>query len=213
MVYIQVEIKGTRPLMVHAPTTVDPRHPTTKEIKKITAKKTNKTEDDLDRLSELEFKAGLYLDPVTQEPYYPGRNLKAALIHGGKKCRQGESIREAVVVLQTRIPILYKGPKTWKELFDAEIKTADGAIRPYVKIEPLKVKQSRVIRTRPLFPEWAMKAHLCLDESVVDFDVLGDAVEILGSRCGIGECRPDFGRFEVIEFLEVSEAEGLAAIN
>lgn len=216
--FIRMEIEGIRTLMVHNPTLVDARLPITKEYKKLTGER-GKTEEILDKISELEFRAGLYLNEKG-EPCLPSRNIKGALQHAGKKTSKGKDVREAVLMLEKHSNIIYDGPKTWKGLWEYKDKTADGGINPYVHIEQVKVQKNRVTRTRPIFPvdkaknrTWGLVSYFQLDESVIDFDVMGDIADTLGARCGICECRPDFGRFEVVSFEEVTEAEVLKAIG
>lgn len=50
---IRFRLTGATPLIMHADTMVDPFHPLTREKKKLTAKKSNKTDDDLRRIARL----------------------------------------------------------------------------------------------------------------------------------------------------------------
>ena len=58
---LHVTLNGTNTLMMHSPKTVNPLHPLALELKKYTSKR-KKTEDDLMKISELEWEAGLYYD-------------------------------------------------------------------------------------------------------------------------------------------------------
>lgn len=56
---LQVTWKGTTPLIMHSCQCVNPLHPIARELKKYTSKK-NKTEEDLIKISDLEWESGAY---------------------------------------------------------------------------------------------------------------------------------------------------------
>ena len=58
---LHVTLKGLNTMMMHSPKTVNPLHPLALELKKYTSKR-KKTEDDLQKISDLEWEAGLYYD-------------------------------------------------------------------------------------------------------------------------------------------------------
>ena len=70
---LRVTWKGITPLIMHSCKCVNPLHPIAKELKKYTSKK-NKTEEDLNIISDLEWKAGAYWDDL-YIPFNYGENL------------------------------------------------------------------------------------------------------------------------------------------
>lgn len=61
----------------------------------------------------------------------------------------------------------------------------------------VKIGTSKVMRMRPIFPEWSLIVNVhFLDELLNEKDVFKMA-EDAGIQCGIGDWRPQHGRFRV----------------
>ena len=58
---LRITLRGTSPLIEHSPKCVNPLHPIAKEMKSYTSKR-KKTEEDLQKISDLEWEAGVYWD-------------------------------------------------------------------------------------------------------------------------------------------------------
>ena len=58
---LNVTLIGNSPLIMHSPKCVNPLHPISIEMKKYTSKK-KKTEEDLLKISDLEWESGVYWD-------------------------------------------------------------------------------------------------------------------------------------------------------
>lgn len=69
------------------------------------------------------------------------------------------------------------------------------------------VKQSRIVRTRPLLKKWALSFIVDFDDEEISKPVLKEILDYAGRRVGIGDFRPEkggsFGRFIVTKFEEV----------
>ena len=79
---LKVTWKGISPLIMHSCQCVNPLHPISRELKKLTSKRT-KTEDDLLKISDLEWEAGAYWKDGLGL-YIPAENTEATIKNGGK---------------------------------------------------------------------------------------------------------------------------------
>jgi len=61
----------------------------------------------------------------------------------------------------------------------------------------VRVGQSRVMRTRPIFPRWKCKAVVMFNDDLVDAESVLLAAKNAGEQCGVGDFRPRFGRFRI----------------
>lgn len=181
-----VEIEGIAPLLMHSARLADPLDEATKALAKVTGKR-KKTDDDHAEVSRLEFLGSLYL---SQEfgPFIPGQNLEAALFRGATRTKQGTSLKSALLIPQNVNPLVYVGPRTADELWKDQ---------QFVHRASVKVGTSRVIRTRPVFPQWQVAFQGELDTEVVDQESLEAIIETAGRLVGLGDWRPRFGRFQL----------------
>ncbi len=173
------------PLLMHAPTTVDPAHPVTLELKKITGKR-KKVEADHAEMARIEFYAGLYYDPE-MGPYIPATVIEACLVEGAKKSKLGKAFKSTVFCTENA-RLEYDGPRDVDELY------ADQRFHHRCRV---RVGQASVMRLRPQFINWTLQAKITLIEAAeVDKAAVEMAAEIAGERIGICDWRPKFGRFE-----------------
>lgn len=177
-------LTGTTPLLVHNSRLADPLDPAAKALKKISSKR-NKTDDDHEALGEAEFMGGLYLDPDVG-PYIPGLNIAATLLEGAKLNKLGMRVKRGLLVTTDVNPIAYDGPRDPAQLW------RDGGFTHRASVG---VGTSRVMRTRPIFRDWAVQADGLLDESQLDLDLLAQIAQNAGDFIGLGDWRPRFGRF------------------
>lgn len=186
---MSVRLTGIAPLIVHNNQAVDPLNYYAKEMKKISGKR-NKTEADHEQLSNLEFFAGLYL--VNDIPVVPAKALAATFIKGAMKDKNGP-LAKAGVFFSEHAVINHNGPQTPEELWKAQ--------EPYVFRCPVKVGQSTIIRTRPMFEEWYLDVTFEYDNEVIDKAAILLAWEKAGRVVGLCDWRPQHGRFYVQELV------------
>jgi hypothetical protein len=181
-----MEIEGIAPLLMHSARLADPMDDATKALAAVTGKR-KKTDDDHIEVARLEHLGSLY---ISQEfgPFVPGQNLEAALFRGGTRTKQGTALKSALLVPMNVNPLIYRGPR------DAEGLWAD---KQFVHRSSVKVGTSRVIRTRPVFPQWSVAFEGELDLEVVDKASFQSIAETTGRLVGLGDWRPRFGRFKV----------------
>lgn len=184
MLNFRIDITGTAPLIQHNSRLANPLDPATKALKEVTSKRI-KSDEDHEIMARLEHAGGLYLDPDVG-PYLPGENISRCLVDGAKITRNGVKVTRGVFISTNVNPLAYKGPRTVDGLWED---------KRFVHMASVKVQTSRVMRTRPVFHEWATAAEGILDESVLNFSDLVSITEQAGALCGLGDWRPRFGRF------------------
>lgn len=149
--------------------------------------KKRKTLDDEARLRELEWELRLYID-ADLGPYIPGKNVKEMLRAAATKWRRGEDIKRSLVVVPYRIPLTYDGPRDQAGLW------AKG-FRYTAMVANAGFNAGRVVRCRPMFPDWSLSAELAFDPEEIDPDFLHLVAE-RAQRYGLGDYRPEFGAFK-----------------
>jgi hypothetical protein len=133
--------------------------------------------------------------------YQPSSHIEGALVKAAVNFKvagkRGKSYKDLivanVVVDPERIP--HEGFTVPEEL-DAD---ADQPL--YLDVRPVLVQRARVVRIRPTFaPGWQLSFELqVLDDEIQD-DLLQDILVLAGKAVGIGDYRPKFGRFNVVEY-------------
>ncbi len=185
---LKLKLTGARPFLMHNARLSDPLDAATKALKEVTGKR-NKTDDDHLEVGRLEFIGGLYLDEKGH-PMIPSDMILACLTGAARKSKDGKRFQEGVWCDVVGFPLKYDGPKDAMGLWNAP--KSKFCLRRSVK-----VKQARVMRTRPRFPLWAAEVLLSFDTAVLDKAEILHAAEVAGSYVGIGDWRPQYGRFTV----------------
>lgn len=182
---IKFHIVGVCPCLMHNGRLKNPFDKAVKEIKKISGKR-GKTEEDLWKLAELEFKAGIYTDE-TGHPIWPGENIERMLQEAAKRQKLGKKLKSALMVPEDP-KLIYDGPKTPDELW------ADERYRFF---KDVKVGTSSIMRCRPMFPDWQCKFSVQYYAGELDSDQILKIMSDAGQFVGLSEFRPRFGRFIV----------------
>jgi hypothetical protein len=180
-----VKLRGIAPLYLHNNQTVDPLNEFARAIKKISGKR-SKTDADFEKMSQLEFMAGLYMGD--KGPVIPSKMLHACFVEGSKKSKHGK-LAKAGVFFPSHSPIKYKGTKDPEKMYAAG----------FVSRDPVKVQRNTIIRTRPRFEEWGIDVEVEYEPSVMSKEDVVLAWENAGKYCGLGDWRPQNGRFVVEE--------------
>jgi hypothetical protein len=180
----KASIRGVAPLIVHNGQLADPLNPFAKALKEVTSTR-KKTDDDYERMAEIEFRGGLYVDEAGS-PVIPGESIEAALVEGAKKNKLGK-VAKASIIVDGNIPIIYDGPR------DADSLWSDPKFRKTVAV---RVGTARVMRTRPIFYDWSLKFEIQFLPDQINKREVAQILESAG-MCGLGTWRPRFGRFQV----------------
>lgn len=184
MAELTIDIEGVAPLLMHSARLSDPLDPAAQAVAKVSGKR-RKTEDDLRELARLEHAGSLYLDSDLG-PYVPGSNVEACLFRAASKLKLMTALKSALLIPEEVNPLVYRGPR------DAQGLWGDPK---HVHRASAKVGTSRVIRTRPIFPQWQCTVTGSLDTEQVDPDAFEHIANLAGQLVGLGDWRPRFGRF------------------
>ncbi len=183
---LKLRFEGTGPLIMHNGRLSNPLNPFVKEIAKITKKGKKMTEEDHLQKYWLEFQGGAYFDEEIGM-HIPGTNIKACLKEGAKLQRLGRDLSRALSVVENKVPLKYKGPRTLKEMFDAG----------FCDVRPAKIGQSTVQRSRPIFlPPWSIDFEIGFDPEMLDREEILTIAENAGKYVGILD-QEDYGHFTV----------------
>ncbi len=182
---LSVTWKGISPLIMHSCQCVNPLHPISKELKKYTEKKSKQTEEDLIRISDLEWESGAYWKEGLGL-YIPGENVEATIRNGAKVNRKGKDIEKYVNVTDLYIPFDY-GENLSKEELIQNYEYRDTRI--------MVINRSRILRTRPRFDQWNITFNLMYNEEKLDLDTVVNAIEYAGQYVGLCDSRPKYGKF------------------
>jgi len=183
--------------------TSNPLDPMTRAIKEITGKKT-KTDEDYEKLSDLEFEASLYWDDEVGV-HFPAENIKAMFYAAAKKIKMGRQTH-AILLDHPLAPIVFPNHKNLKKL------AADPDMR---LVNMVVIQKRKTIRTRAKIPAgWTCTFTLLVDEAFMNLETVEQILEIASIQIGCGDWRPGspspgtYGTF-VIESIE--ELKGVVA--
>jgi len=121
--------------------------------------------------------------------YEPNEHILGALIKAGTK-------------------FIFEGKKTFKDILRTGIiiepeciplKTKNNYI---IDSRPVVIGRARIVRSRPRFEDWELEFTITIiDNTNISSAVLKEILETAGTL-GIGDYRPRFGRFQVIQYQE-----------
>lgn len=189
---VKIRIEGVGPLLMHNGKLADPTVPVAKEMKEVSSKR-KKTDSDFENLKWLEFKGGLYFDEKAG-PYIPDTWIEKNVRDGATANKLGKAVLSGVVCSSPINPLEYEGPRTIAEMYkDSQFVDTRGVV----------VKQNRIMRTRPIFREWACSFELQIVPEIISVSSVEIAIDRAGLIVGLGDYRPKFGRYTLAEFKEV----------
>ena len=171
---------------MHSGQLADPLHPITQQIRTFSGKR-DKTEADLAEMARLEWYGSLYLQDG--EPCIPGEILEAHFIESAKKRKKGVRAR-AGLMCEGNFPLLYEGPR------EPEVLWKNPRFRFTTSV---RVQRNRIMRTRPIFHEWAPIFTVTYNESLLNQTDIVEMLQIGGEQVGLGDWRPRFGRYMIEE--------------
>lgn len=178
-------LRSICPMLVHNGQLADPTNVFAKAMKAISGKRA-KTDADFEEMARIEFLGGLYMGKAG--PVIPPQNVRGMLIRAARKRKEGKQAEAGVFVLDNT-QMEYDGPR------DADALWEDESFRHRAIVV---VGRNRVARTRPIFNEWQAKVKVTFDDELVNERQLDEWFEIAGGIIGLGDWRPQYGRFEVV---------------
>lgn len=186
---IDVKVTGIQPLLLNNPQTVDRFNKYSKEMAKINAKKTRRTDEDYKDLQDIEVRSKIYWDDEIGI-YVPANWVISALAATSfKKAKISKAdVRGSVFVTEAKLPLSYRN--------QSKVKTPDDIVgNPEFRINlNLKQGQVRIIKAAPIFHDWGFKVSLEFDDNLIDLDSLSDIIKHAALYGGFGDFRPTFGR-------------------
>jgi len=201
---LRFKVTGDAPLIMHNGSLANPLSQGAKQLKQVTSKK-KKTDADFERMAEIEFKAGLYIDE-DRGPVIPGENIEATIYNAAKITKEGKIAKSACFVPKAAV-LQYDGPR------DADGLWQDERFRNCVGV---KVGMSRIMRTRPIFNEWSAVIEVEFEDSVVNQEQVERWVHSAGTQVGLCDWRPRCGRFTAEVLVETkkrkAEPEAVGAV-
>jgi hypothetical protein len=195
----RIVIAGTS-LLMHNGQLADPLNPYAKAMKEV-SKKRGKTDDDLAKLADLEFEGSLYLN-AKRQVVLPSMVLEAHICESARKSKAGKSALAGMFVDNDAILEYEGGPMSVADLL---------ASPEHRLVAGVRVQQSRVMRTRPLFTNWKATFEVSLLATAANSDELRRWVQDGGAMVGLCDYRPRHGRYEIEKFEVLKEALRQAA--
>lgn len=186
---VHFKIRGITPMLHHNSQLSDPLNKYAKALKKISAKR-KKTEDDFVEMMKVEMLGGLYWNDEIGL-HIPGENIEACMIGAAKFKKLGTTFKRGAQVVELHCPLKGTGAPSSPE------KIAEKAEHRFVK--SVKVGTSRIMRTRPIFDEWNTEFTVMFDQNQLQREDIIEMAESAGAMVGLGDWRPRFGKFEVLE--------------
>lgn len=194
-------------MLMHATTMVDARHPLAKMAKEITGL-SKKTDADLERLDRIAWEGSIYARTVGEHrvPVVPAMNVLRMWQGGGTLFKKGTTIERSLALMEHEFPLVFEhsavctGKDGWKQLYD--IVDDDGekiyVDRRVVNGDPSKgQKGPRVIRCRPIFPEWQVSISFAFEDDAINETDLLRALEYSANLRGLSDYRPHYGKFTI----------------
>ncbi len=180
-------IEGSYPLLMQSDKLADPIGPDAIKLKEYSGKR-KKTDEDYEAMKKIEWFANLYTDDK-KTIVIPLANLYRMMVDAAKLSKRGKMIERSVLQDDMDFPLEFDGPKDLRALYEKD---------EFVDRRTVVVRGSRVVRTRPRFPQWKLTFQLKYDPSIANPKDLDEILHSAGKYVGLGTYRPRFGRFEVV---------------
>jgi len=185
---VVLRLKGVSPLILHNGDMADPLNPSTKRMKKFSGKR-DKTEADYDEMAKIEWEGGLYVNDKDRI-VVRSTCIEATLISGAKKKKKGEQFKSGIR-LEDNPELIIPDPY---------VKYDDLWGNPKYRLTcGVRVQRNRIMRTRPIFPDWELNVTVVYIDSILNKVDVIDVAKLAGAIVGMCDWRPKYGRFVVEE--------------
>lgn len=177
--------KGGTPLLHHSEVLADPLSAPARSLAELTGKR-KKTERDLEEIARREWLGGLYYDEKLG-PVLPAWNVVRSIQEAARLSKLGKAIERGVFPEDELAKLEYEGPRERDEMWKS---------RKFAFRKGVKLSGRRVIRTRPIFHEWAVEFVAVVDPTVMDFETFSVLASQAGRYIGVGDFRSGrYGRY------------------
>lgn len=191
---LRCRIRGLCPTILNNGRKANPLDEFAKAIKSVLSTKGRGkvlSDEQAEEVARLEFMGALYVNEKSQV-CWPGENLESMILSAAKKQRRGDDCKIGVLV-DGDWPLIYDGPKDPEKLW------ADKRFR---KVCMARNKGVPVLKCRPIFHDWELEFVVAYDPDILDPTAIAAWLKIAGSRVGLSDWRPKYGRFEVVAVNE-----------
>lgn len=181
---LKYQLTSSCPMLMHNGQIAHPMNRFAKALKQISSKRI-KTDADYEEMARIEFFAGLYMGKGG--PIIPAQVIDSMLISAAKKSKEGQIAKSAIFCIE-HATLIYSGPRTAEELWEIEDFRFSAMVR---------VGTARIPRMRPIFNQWSAEIILNAEDTLVNPSRVNEWLSVAGSIVGLGDWRPQHGRFEV----------------
>lgn len=145
-----------------------------------------------------EWRAHLYVDG--DKIFQPSTHFEGALIKAAASFkvvgRRGRTYRDLF-----SSAIIIDPEKIYHTVPVPEDLDTDADKPLYLDVRPVVIQRARIVRVRPAFKAgWELSFEILVNDDEIQSDLLQDVLILAGRMVGIGDFRPRFGRFSVVEF-------------
>ena len=170
---IKVKVRGTAPLLMN-------RFAVEEKATSTRAKKVYVPKEEAERKTYRTENGKLYL---------PSMHFKASMIKSATDFKM-------------------QGKKSYKEyvkagIFITPIEIILDQQKYEIHEEPVVIQRSRVMSWRPKFKEWTCEFEIEIADEMLNVDTIKEILIASGKYKAVGDHRPEYGRFEVIEFKKI----------
>lgn len=185
---ITIKALGAKPLLLHNVDLANPLNPWARKMTDLRGTPSKRrTEKWHEEMAYANFMGAFYESGPAGGIVIPAENLRRSVVGAAKASRMGATVERALMVGDAFMPLMFEGPKSPQELWDAGKFHITRMIRGTSGASPT---------TYPMFREWAVQASFELDESVLNLRDLEEIVARAGRIEGLGASRKQgYGRY------------------
>lgn len=188
---INFRFVGTCDLLINNPQCADPLNDYAMAKKEINDKGKKKTIADHHALAALDFESKIHLN-ANDQLVITSEMVKACIVAGAKLKKKGPAAKAGIRCYEDFVITKMVGPVEWQKRKKLTKSKDRCQFRTIVVIN-----KNRVAITRPLFHNWEAEGYIEYDESIVNRVDIHGWLDNAGYQIGIGDYRPEFGRFEI----------------
>ncbi len=188
---ITAKAVGTKPLLLHNVDLANPLNPWARKMTDLRGTPSKRrTEKWYEEMAYVSFMGAFYDIPGIDGVGIPAENVRRSLIDAAKASRLGTQVQRALMVTVAAVPLIYDGPKTPQQMWDAGKWHLTRMIRGSGGASPT---------TYPIFREWAVKVPFELDETLLSLRDLTEIAQRAGRIEGLGASRKQgYGRYDAL---------------
>lgn len=182
---VRIKLTGEKPMLQHNGRMTDPFNKYAKEMKRLSAVR-NKTDEILAQMMQVECR-GCYYESSDGNIGLPTRNVAACLKRAAMTMKLGKRVDAALLYDDVTPNVLVDGKPITPE---KHMENTDNWLCLSVR-----VKNNRVMRTRPKINNWSSEHEFELNESLLNRRELGDIVKV-AQGVGVAEWPQRYGKFK-----------------